>query len=122
MKNETSAAVFVPNSLKYENHKTLLANQKITMDDRTKTMEKNWNLKKIFFNNTAELHAISKTLIWSIRIFQNTQDFLNQKRWIFSDSQSVFKSIKNVRCTGIAYDIEKNIKFLANKEFVLKFQ
>ena len=120
--NGASVAVFVPNPLKYETHKTVLANQEITMDDQTKTMEKNWNLGKIFFNNIAELHAILKTLIWSIKIFRNTQEFLNQEIWIFSDSQNAFKSIKNVHCTGIARDIKKNIKFLANKEFILNFQ
>ena len=58
----------------------------------------------------------------SIRIFQNTQDFLDQEIWIFSDSQNAFKSIKNVHCTGIARDIRKNIKFLVNKGFIFNFQ
>ena len=82
-KNGTFVAVFVLHSWKYENHKTLLANQKITMNGQTKTMEKNWNLDKILFNNIVELHAILKALIWFIRIFQNIQNFLNQEIWIF---------------------------------------
>ena len=63
MENEAFATVFVPNLLKYETHKTLLTNQEITMNDQTKTMEKNWNLDKISFNNIVELHAILKILI-----------------------------------------------------------
>ena len=120
--NEASAAIFVPHPLKYENHKILLANQEIIMDDQTKTMGKNWNLGKIFSNNIAELHAILKALIWCIKIFQNTQDFLNQEICIFSDNQNVFKFLKNVHCTGITRDIKKNIKFLVNKKFIFNFQ
>ena len=63
IKNQTFVTIFVLNFLKYETHKILLANQKITMNDQTKTMEKNWNLNKIFFNNIVELHAILKILI-----------------------------------------------------------
>ena len=121
-KNKTFAAIFLPHSLKYENHKTLLANQKITVIDQTKTMEKNWNLDKIPFNNIAELHGILKVLIWFIKIFQYTQDFLNQEIWIFSNGENVFKFIKNVHCTGTACDIKKTIKFLINKRFIFNFQ
>ena len=90
-KNETSVAVFVPHILKYENHKTLLANQEIIMNDQTKTMKKNWNLIKILFNNIIELHVILKVLIWFIKIFQNIQNFLNEEIWIFQ-SVKMFSS------------------------------
>ena len=61
--NGTFVAVFVPHFLKHENHKTLLANQEITMNDQIKTMKKNWSLNKISFNNIVKLHAILKILI-----------------------------------------------------------
>ena len=119
--NGAFVAIFVPHSLKYENHKPLLANQEIIMNDRTKTMGKNWNLGKFSFNNIAELHIVLKFLIWSIKTFQNTQDFLDQEIWIFFDIQNVFKVIKKFHCTGIADDIRKNLKFLINKGFILTF-
>ena len=74
----------------------MLANEKINMNDQSKTMEKNWNLVKTSFNNTAEFHAILKALTWVPEIFQNTQEFLNQEIWIFSHSQNAFKSIKKI--------------------------
>ena len=100
----------------------MLINKKIKMNDQSKTMKKNWNLNKTFFNNTAELHAILKALIWISKIFQNTQGFLDQEIWIFSDSQNAFKSIKNVQCMEIPRDIKKNIKFLTDKGFIFNFQ
>ena len=63
MENEIFATIFLSNFLKYKTHKTLLANHEITMNDKTKTMEKNWNLNEIFFNNIAELHVTLKILI-----------------------------------------------------------
>ena len=90
------------------------------------TKQKQWKKigiwMKFFFNNIAELHAILKILIWSNKTHRNSQEFLNQKIWIFSNSQRVFKFIKNVHCTEIAYDIKKNIKFLINKESIFNFQ
>ena len=57
----------------------MLINEEINMDDQSKTMGKNWNLKKTFFNNTVDLHAILKGLIWISKIFQNIQELLNQE-------------------------------------------
>ena len=77
--NGAFATIFVSHFQKYEQYKTMLANEEINMDDQSKTMGKNWNLGKTFSNNTAELHAILKALIWISKIFQNTQEFLNQE-------------------------------------------
>ena len=120
--NETATIIFVFNSNQYQYYKHQMTYQNIICFDNEKIMEKNWNLKKIAFNNIAELFVIWKILIWILKIFQSTEKTLNQEIWIFSDSQIAFNAIKNTHSTGITRDIRKNIKIMKKMGFFINLQ
>ena len=75
--NEAAAVIFILNSNHYQYYKHQMTYQNITCFDNEKIMGKNWNLDKITSNNIEELYVIWKTLIWTLKIFQNTKKMLD---------------------------------------------
>jgi hypothetical protein len=91
--NETTSVVFASNDHLFQLIKKKRAHQSCKIDEITKTIRKNWNLKFKITSEQTELFAIWKFVIWIKNIIQISS--YQSKILVFVDNKSTLQCILN---------------------------
>ncbi len=117
--NETASVVFVLSHRLFQLVKTKKTHQTCKIDEVTKTISKDWNLRSKIIDQQIELYAIWKIIVWIKNIIRISS--YQSKILVFVDNKSALQYILNKFKKEISNDIRKNVKCLDKLGFMIQF-